>query len=141
MSSVIVAYCTNTHSENNVISSFLCVYWFLSYVDFFIWNHSWHKYWSVNFPTHAPNLNYRIMWKLWKKSWFISDLICRLAEIYYLISSSSSDWALYLEIISPRRICARLCLSLQFIIHVNCKWICTPAETTLRNRKLIHFVN
>ena len=34
MSSVIVAYCTNTHLENNVIKTFHCVYWFLSYADF-----------------------------------------------------------------------------------------------------------
>jgi len=34
MSSVIVAHCTNTHLENNVINNFLCVYWFLSYTDF-----------------------------------------------------------------------------------------------------------
>jgi hypothetical protein len=62
MSSVIVAYYTNTNLVNNVIKIFLCVFWFLSYADL-----SYEiiiRDTNVTFPTHVPKVYYRITWKL-----------------------------------------------------------------------------
>lgn len=62
MSSVIVAYCTNTHLENNVIKISLCVFWLLCYAEFLY--EIIIRDTNVIFPTLVLKVNYRIMWKL-----------------------------------------------------------------------------